>query len=68
MPDDPLEKDLMELLRGIRPEDVARRVKAGEIPCPFCEAKAAVYKDDPRARGWLRYECPNGHWGDRQSL
>jgi predicted RNA-binding Zn-ribbon protein involved in translation (DUF1610 family) len=63
-----LSDDLMGLIRGIKPEDIARRVKAGEIKCPFCGAKAVIYKGDPRARGWYRYECEKGHWGDRQSL
>jgi hypothetical protein len=61
-------ENLLDLVRAIKPEEIAKRVKVGERPCPFCKtAKATVYKGDPRARGWFRYECPKGHWGDCQT-
>lgn len=40
------------------------RVKVGKQKC-HCGKFATVYSGDPRARGWLRFECKCGDWGDK---
>ena len=48
-------------------DPLAHRRRIGTRPCEVCGAPADVYDDDPRARGWLRTECPAcGVWGDAE--
>jgi len=32
--------------------------------CVQCGAASRLYAFDQRSKGWLRIECPKGHWGD----
>ncbi len=58
--------DMAEWASSITPEMIERRVAVGWTSCMQCGARARMYRGDPRARGWLRVECPNGHWYDQQ--
>lgn len=40
------------------------RIDLGPMGCIRCGGPGRLYAFDERARGCLRHECQNGHWGD----
>lgn len=40
------------------------RIDLGPMGCIRCGGPGRLYAYDERARGCLRHECENGHWGD----
>lgn len=71
-----LSPELNRQLREVAEKcETAQRLVVGWMPCEkstpewgrnqHAGGRALLYFGDPRARGWLRWECKCGDWGDR---
>lgn len=62
--------ELNERLRRIeamKPLEIRRLVGTRKCYSGRCDKRASVFENDPRARGWLRFECDCGELGDTEA-